>query len=721
MPELTDILDITFEELSEDHQLMLKTAADQFIKKRLLSFAKNRSGAPFLKSDLPRVLLPGQSDLAENEEREKFSGLLYKALGKTMTNHNAAFLNSFRHIMVSIFGQHVDKPFEQAHGQLGGPTYFNVQTSVQKPHGKGTVEETGASGTKDVDGLPIQQDLQQAMPNPRTYGDMAFGTTGNPPASAYKISPLNNRLQRNMYGEGYSEFMDYNAINALPNPGYGGVAGTPAGRPGNQYPNVDLLVHKMTDVLQNQFGLKPKNQGYMYSSPFPEWYQRVSLPNRVKISIEFTKFSGQDDTSSVEHIARFLMQLGEASADEAFRIRYFPLSLTGLAFTWFASLPAQSICTWKDLEQKFHAHYYTGSTEKKLVDLTSLRQRNNETPTEFLRRFRETKSMCFSLNIPDDQLAGMAVAGMLPAIREKLFGIEFDDLGQLSHRLALMSNQAYGFKKDVRFAKHNDIADIYNQFLEKADREDEYEDEEEIAAAEIVWGKEPVTVNQRWIKHTKGTYDFDVTKEDKLFDFLVKEGRIKLPEGHSMLRPDGVKDKKYCGFHDRNSHSINECRVFRVRIQKAIQEGHLKFDNKIKLDSNPFPQNMIGFSINMVNAVEPEEKGKVKVLTSTKARQDGSVDPTRQVMIEQMHKKEPRFPNSQVEVGESSKPRVTSRILLNKWQRQQEKARYRGTSTKRRSEDMKKKGIGKNKKNICENKSVCIGDVPSSDTVGTRV
>jgi hypothetical protein len=53
-----------------------------------------------------------------------------------------------------------------------------------------------------------------------------------------------------------------------------------------------------------------------------------------------------------------------------------------------------------------------------------------------------------------------------------------------------------------------------------------------------------------------GTYDFDVTKADKLFEFLVKKGRIKLPEGHSMLRPDGVKEKRYCGFHDRNSHSI---------------------------------------------------------------------------------------------------------------------------------------------------------------------
>jgi hypothetical protein len=93
----------------------------------------------------------------------------------------------------------------------------------------------------------------------------------------------------------------------------------------------------------------------------------------------------------------------------------------------------------------------------------------------------------------------------------------------------------------------------------------------------------------------------------------------------------------------------------------------------MKLDGHPFPQNMIGFTINTVNAVEG--KGKVKVLTSEKAKQDDSIDPTRQVTFEQIHK-EPRFPKSQIEVGESFKPRVTSRILLNKWQCQQEKERY---------------------------------------------
>jgi hypothetical protein len=40
----------------------------------------------------------------------------------------------------------------------------------------------------------------------------------------------------------------------------------------------------------------------------------------------------------------------------------------------------------------------------------------------------------------------------------------------------------------------------------------------------------------------------------------------------------------------------------------------------------------------------------VKVLTSAKAKKDGSVDPARQVTFEKNHKGEPRFLKSQIEV-----------------------------------------------------------------------
>jgi hypothetical protein len=131
-----------------------------------------------------------------------------------------------------------------------------------------------------------------------------------------------------MYGGGYSEVMDYGAIDAFPNPGYGTAAGM-------QDANNDILVQKMVDVLQNQFGLKPKMQGPAYTPPFPEWYHEVILPLRVKPPTEFTKFSGQDDTSTVEHIARYLMQLGEASADEAIRSDTSLCRLPGLYMVFF--------------------------------------------------------------------------------------------------------------------------------------------------------------------------------------------------------------------------------------------------------------------------------------------------------------------------------------------------------------------------------------------------
>jgi hypothetical protein len=54
----------------------------------------------------------------------------------------------------------------------------------------------------------------------------------------------------------------------------------------------DILVQKMADPMQNQFGLKPKMQGPTYTPPFPEWYYRVILSPRVKPPMEFTKFSG---------------------------------------------------------------------------------------------------------------------------------------------------------------------------------------------------------------------------------------------------------------------------------------------------------------------------------------------------------------------------------------------------------------------------------------------
>ena len=101
----------------------------------------------------------------------------------------------------------------------------------------------------------------------------------------------------------------------------------------------------------------------MYKRPYPEWYDLVALPTNYRLP-EFAKFTGQDSTSTIEHVSRYLTQLGEASVEDAHRVHFFSLSLSGPAFTWFSSLPVNSIANWADLEKKFHTYFYTETGEK---------------------------------------------------------------------------------------------------------------------------------------------------------------------------------------------------------------------------------------------------------------------------------------------------------------------------------------------------------------------
>jgi hypothetical protein len=71
MPDIHDVMDVTFDELSPEQQVQLKDAIDQFQQKCLMSFGKNRSGVPYLKSDMPRVLLPGEPDTTSAQEKQE--------------------------------------------------------------------------------------------------------------------------------------------------------------------------------------------------------------------------------------------------------------------------------------------------------------------------------------------------------------------------------------------------------------------------------------------------------------------------------------------------------------------------------------------------------------------------------------------------------------------------------------------------------------------------
>jgi hypothetical protein len=68
-----------------------------------------------------------------------------------------------------------------------------------------------------------------------------------------------------------------------------------------------------------------------YTKSYPSDYDLIPLPPKYRLP-EFTKFNGSEGSSSIEHVSRYLAQLGMILVSDPLRIRFFSQSLTVPAF-----------------------------------------------------------------------------------------------------------------------------------------------------------------------------------------------------------------------------------------------------------------------------------------------------------------------------------------------------------------------------------------------------
>ena len=91
----------------------------------------------------------------------------------------------------------------------------------------------------------------------------------------------------------------------------------------------------------------------------------------------------------------------------------------------------------------------------------------------------------------------------------------------------------------------------------------------------------------------------------------------------------------------------------------------------MKIDGHPFPADMVGVG-KKGNALQ------TKMLTSQSAKDSRAIDPKAQITADQAKGKEPQ----QKEESAEPKKKVTSQMLLNKFQRDQERRQYREESAR---------------------------------------
>ncbi|KAK1668463.1 hypothetical protein QYE76_056622 [Lolium multiflorum] len=239
--------------------------------------------------------------------------------------------------------------------------------------------------------------------------------------------------------------------------------------------------------LRDQFGILPKKKTIGYSKPYPNEYDLIPLPPKYRLP-DFTKFSGSEGSSSIEHVSRYLAQLGMVSASEQLRVRFFAQSLTGPAFGWYTLLPPDSVRTWKQLEEQFHIQYHSEATEAGIADLTQVRQRRGETVSEYIQRFRTVKNRCYSVHLSEKEAVELAVAGLAAPLKDLTFQVEYNSLAHMVQRLTSYEQRHPELYQD-KFKRTIGLVD--------AEEEDPMEDQE-IAVAE--WTRTPVPVSCKWVK-----------------------------------------------------------------------------------------------------------------------------------------------------------------------------------------------------------------------------
>ena len=171
-----------------------------------------------------------------------------------------------------------------------------------------------------------------------------------------------------------------------------------------------------------------------YRKPYPERIDREEWPRGFKVP-DFTMFLGEDEKIALEHISRFTVKGGEYSNNRNGKLRMIPNSLTGQAFTWYAALPANSISSWEDMEEKFQPHFARSNIGVSMANLARLKQKPDESTQQFIIRFKRNRTRCHT-TLPEAEYVKITIDGLNFELRKKFEGITFIDLFELSERVS---------------------------------------------------------------------------------------------------------------------------------------------------------------------------------------------------------------------------------------------------------------------------------------------
>jgi hypothetical protein len=70
--------------------------------------------------------------------------------------------------------------------------------------------------------------------------------------------------------------------------------------------NPNNLTNQLATILRESFSIEPKGRGRAYQKPYPDYYDPLPNPRGYRVT-EFSKFSGEDGKTTLEHVGQFIL------------------------------------------------------------------------------------------------------------------------------------------------------------------------------------------------------------------------------------------------------------------------------------------------------------------------------------------------------------------------------------------------------------------------------